>query len=78
MVRLKEQNVGRTTTIEAGFQFHYGSIKSQRLRSNIYKTESFQFHYGSIKSGDRTQETELRIFFFTFSLQLNHLVRLKV
>ena len=32
------------------FQFHYGSIKSQRVSVGDSFIPKFQFHYGSIKS----------------------------
>ena len=49
MVRLKV-NEERTEFAVVVFQFHYGTIKRQKLSVQVARLLLFQFHYGTIKS----------------------------
>jgi len=50
MVRLKEAFKDGAASWKFLFQFQYGSIKSNELKSKEKEVVKFQFQYGSIKS----------------------------
>ena len=50
MVRLKGDFARATYNNLTAFQFHYGSVKSDKMQCVDPKTKKFQFHYGSVKS----------------------------
>ena len=54
MVRLKESEVKKWLRIANLFQFHYGTIKSEKLQPMGRDRNEFQFHYGTIKSQIQT------------------------
>ena len=49
MVRLKGVQYTEHQSITE-FQFHYGTIKSERTQGRAEQGQRFQFHYGTIKS----------------------------
>ena len=49
MVRLKGKNRQMFLTHHRLFQFHYGTIKSQKDLFHGLMPNAFQFHYGTIK-----------------------------
>ena len=57
LVRLKDRQDASTFAIDAKFQFHTGSIKSEIERPSGAVYDSFQFHTGSIKSLDQSNLT---------------------
>ena len=50
MVRLKEVYDMLNRIAVSGFQFHYGTIKSESQMYDGAFPSVFQFHYGTIKS----------------------------
>ena len=50
MVRLKVTFSSDVGDPDSGFQFHNGSIKSNKQVATRYRLYKFQFHNGSIKS----------------------------
>ena len=50
MVRLKASVGSASIDAPTGFQFQYGSIKREEIKTERILVNGFQFQYGSIKS----------------------------